>query len=90
MDLWLRRRFIYIDEYVNTRLEPNRIKNFYNKENPIYRHTNCYYTHLMFFVIPWARNELSYITGEQEMSILIYIKKKYEEKIIELIKQYGH
>lgn len=91
MDLWLKRRFIYIDEYINTRLVPDRVKNFYDKESPYYRHSNDYYTHLLFFVTVWARNEFTpYITLEQEVSVLLYVKKHYEEKIIELIKQYGH
>ena len=91
MDSWLKRRVSYIDEHMNNMLQPDRIDRFYNKDVSFYRHSNDYYTHVLFFVLVFARNHdefEQFLTFEREMSVLGYVQNNYRNKIKKLTEQY--
>ena len=91
MDSWLKRRVSYIDEHMNNMLQPDRIERFYNTGVSFYRHSNDYYTHVLFFVLVFARNHdefEKFLTFEREMSVLGYVQNNYRNKIKKLTEQY--
>ena len=92
MNIWLKRRLSYINDYMGDKLQPDKVKRFYSGDYPFYRHTMDYYTHIMFFfsLSIIDNDDFTPLTKEREKIVFDYVRNNYEEKIKELIKQYGY